>query len=145
MMYAFLLGLILNAVHIPLPQVALDMALNFRGAYTVLGMMIIGLGLSGLKNLSLDGPFLLMAFIAKFVLWPGIMLAVIAVDRAYFGLFSPDMHNIMVVLSIVPMAANTVLYATEMRVHPEKAATAVALTTLFTIVYIPVMVTMFVR
>ncbi len=145
LMYAFAIGLLLNMLHVQAPQALLDMALNFRGAYTVLGMMIIGLGLAGLKNLSLDGPFLCMAFIAKFVLWPAIMLGIIAVDRAHFGLFSTDVRNIMIVLSIVPMAANTVLYATEMRVHPEKAATAVALTTLFTLVYIPVMVTLFVR
>jgi malate permease and related proteins len=47
-------------------------------------------------------------------------------------------------MAIVPLAANTVALATELKVHPERAAIAVLLSTLFALFYIPFMAYIFI-
>ena len=140
MPYAFLLGLAWNVLHLPLPQPALDLLLAFRGAFTVLGMMLVGLGLAGVKRLFVDRRFLTVAFVFKFLLWPLLVLGFIAMDRGFLHLYGEQVHQVMTALAIVPLAANTVAWATELKMHPEKAASAVFLSTAFALLYIPLVV-----
>ena len=66
--YAFLTGILVNNLHINLGSIYLGFAKNFIGAYTVIGMMLIGLGLSDMKSFKVDSKFLISVFSAKFVL-----------------------------------------------------------------------------
>ncbi len=43
-------------------------------------------------------------------------------------------------MSIVPLAANTVAIATELKTYPEKASVAVLMSTLFALFFIPLVV-----
>ena len=142
-LYAFLIGLAWNALHIPMPAPLNELLLHFRGAFTILGMMIIGMGFSSLKTLFVDVRFLLVSFFFKFILWPLAILSIVAADRMFFHLYGDTVHSVMVVLSMVPLAANTVIFATELKVHPEKAASAVFLSTLFALIYIPILSALF--
>lgn len=65
------------------------------------------------------------------------------VDTTYLHFCTPLMHQVMFLLSIVPLAANTVALATELKAEPEKAATSVFFSTLFVLFYIPVMTMLF--
>lgn len=141
--YAFAIALILNLLGVKLGQIYTDFATLFRGAYTVLGMMLIGLGLSSITNFKFDFKFVSASFIAKFVVWPIIIFSIIALDKAFFGFFTEQIHKVMMLMSIVPLAANTVAYATELNAHPGKASFAVLLSTLFALVYIPLILLMF--
>jgi predicted permease len=143
-LYAFLLALAVNFSGIALGQGYMDFAQLFRGAYTVLGMMIIGLGIAGVVNFEFDFKFISLAFLAKFLVWPLFMLGLIFLDSGVFGLFSPFLHKIMFLISIVPIAANTVAYAALLKTHPQKAAVAVLLSTLFALVYIPILAIYFI-
>ena len=138
-LYAFVAGLAWNAAGFSMSPPLEDLLLSFRGAFTVLGMMLIGMGFSSLKHLFVDVRFLAVAFFFKFVLWPLTVLSIVAADRMFFHLFGAAVHDVMIVLSIVPLAANTVIFATELKVHPEKAASAVFLSTLFALIYIPIL------
>jgi malate permease and related proteins len=140
--YAFAAGLTANALHIPLGAGYLGLIANVRGAYAVLGMMLIGLGLAAVRASSIDKAFTGLCFLAKFVAWPAVMTGVIALDRAWLGLFTPLMTDVLILISIVPMAANTVAVATVLDVHPEKAAFAVLLSTLASLVVIPLVATL---
>ncbi|HBY73942.1 MAG TPA: transporter [Candidatus Kerfeldbacteria bacterium] len=138
--YAFIVGLILNLINIPIGQAVTDVAMQVRGAYTVIGMMIIGLGLAKITHLAKDGKFVLSTLLAKFVVWPAVAAAVIFLDRHTVQLFSEEVYAVLTLISIVPMAANTVSYAEALRTHPEKAALAVFVSTLVALLVIPVMV-----
>jgi hypothetical protein len=141
--YAFAAALLLNMLGVKLGPIYTDFALLFRGAYTVLGMMLIGLGLSSIKNYAFDFKFVAASFTAKFIVWPIIIFSIIALDKAFFGFFTEQIYKVMILMSIVPLAANTVAFATELKVHPEKAALAVLLSTLFALFYIPLISVMF--
>lgn len=141
--YAFALALLLNLSGVKLGQIYTDFASLFRGAYTVLGMMLIGLGLSSVKSFKFDFKFVGVAFVAKFIVWPMIIFSVIALDKSFFGFFTEQIHKVMMLMSIVPLAANTVAYATELNVHPEKASFAVFLSTIVALFYIPLVSVLF--
>src|SRR5205085_1740632 len=100
-LYAFALGLGINLFHIPLPEVYTDFITPIRGVYIVMGMMIIGLGLAGLTEFKLDFKFVGMTFLAKFLVWPLLVLSIIALDRSYLGIYEPVSHQALILISIV--------------------------------------------
>lgn len=144
-LYAFILGLILNFATIHPPLFFQEFIGYMKGTYVVLGMMIIGLGLSTLRSLKLDFKYIGMAFLAKFAAWPLIALAVIIFDSYWLGFFNQTIYDVLLLISIVPVAANTVILAAIVKNQPEKAAAAVFLSTFFALIYIPVMVTYFIE
>lgn len=142
--YAFLGGLILNMISFPMPEVFHDFMGHIKGVYIVLGMMIVGLALSGLTKLNIDLKFIGMTFIAKFLVWPLLVFLLIEADIRFFGLYERNVHQALILLAIVPLAINTVVIASEMKSNPEKVATTVLLSTLFALIYLPVMATLFI-
>lgn len=143
--YAFLTGLVLNLSGIRPGQIYFDSVSIFRGAYTLLGMMMIGLGLTSMEKFEVDLKFILSTHLIKFVLWPLAILFIIFLDTHLFRLYDNPIHRIMILISVVPLAANTVAYAAQLKVHPEKAAVAVLLSTIFALAYIPLVVTLFLK
>lgn len=141
--YAFAVALALNLLGIKFGQAYTDFATLFRGTYTILGMMLIGLGLAGITSFEFDFKFVSASFLAKFIVWPIIVFVIIALDKAFFGFFTNQIYSVMTLLSVVPLAANTVAYATEFDIHPEKASFAVLLSTLFALFYIPLISILF--
>lgn len=135
--YAFIIAVVVNVVHVPLSPSYMDFAASFKGAYTVLGMMLVGLGLAGITELAIDKAFVTLSFIAKFAVWPLLMGLIILLDKHFFHLYNGQTYQLLIIMSAVPLAANTVAYASAFGVHPQKAAVAVFLSTLFALVYIP--------
>ncbi len=143
--YAFGVGILFNYFHISLGQNIVTMIGYFKGAYTLLGMMIVGMGLAAVRWTSVDVKFISLAFLAKFVVWPLSIAGVIVMDKLLVHAYTQEIYNVMVIMAVVPLAANAVAFATELKVHPEKTAIAVFLSTLFALVYIPIIATVFVR
>lgn len=137
--YALLAGLICNISGLTLPALYTDLTNNIYGTFFILGSLIIGIGIAGWKKTDLDIPFIAFMMIAKFVLWPAIIGIVIILDRMFLNMFSPDTHKVLFLMSLVPIAANTVTYAALLNVKPEKAAMAVIVSTLVSLLYIPFM------
>lgn len=140
--YALVAGAVMSLSGFAMPAVFYDFLGYFEGAYTVLGMMIIGLGLSGMKRLSIDYGFTGILFAARFVAWPLLALAVVWLDQAYLHLYSDAVRRAVLLISVMPLAANSVAIAALLRCEPEKTATAVVLSTIFAAIYVPVMVSL---
>ncbi|WP_458700408.1 AEC family transporter [Sulfurospirillum sp. 1307] len=141
--YALILGLIFNILDIKFSQNLSSYLDYFKGAYAILGMMMIGMGLSGLRNVGFDKVFMGFAFFIKFIIYPVCVLLIIWLDKMYFNYFDSSLYKVMFIFSIVPMAGNTVAVASLLNVHPQKASLAVILSTVISIVTIPVMVAIF--
>ena len=139
-LYAFALGLFLNYFSIEMPVVYHDFIGHIRGVYTVLGMMIVGVGIAGVAHITLDYKFIAVAFIAKFIVWPLLVFSFVWIDISYLHWYGSDIHHALTLISIVPIAVNTVMMASMANSHPEKASLTVLLSTLFALVYIPLMV-----
>ncbi len=136
-LYSFFLGLIFNALGFKIDDRYLEFTHTFRGAYSVLGMMMIGMGVSSIKKFKFDMRFINLTFFAKFVVWPLVILGVIWIDKRFLHFYGPEIYPVMILISAVPLAANTVAISYALDVEPEKAAVAVLLSTFFALFFIP--------
>jgi hypothetical protein len=139
-LYAFLLALILNLAGVRLPESLAEYLGQFRIAYSIIGIMLIGMGLVGFRQgRGVDRRFLALTLAIKHLLWPALIALIIWFDTRFFGLLHRDLYRVMFVFAIVPLAGNTVTLAVLLNARPEKAALAVLLSTLLSIITIPFM------
>lgn len=139
--YAFLFGVCAQLLHLDMGQVYRDFVPNFRGAYVLLGSLLIGVALSELTRAHAELSLMLRAFFTRFLVWPVVSIGLILLDRYQLGIFMgrTDIYQVVFLMSIVPIAANTVAYATFLKSEPERAAFVVFTSTIFAIVFIPLM------
>lgn len=137
-LHAFILGIILNLIGFKLPETYISYSDYLKGAYSILGMMLVGMGLEKMKsNQAFDIKFISYAMFIKFVIWPSVVLAFIFLDKNYFHFLDSSYYLLMFIFSIVPLAGNTVTVATILNVKPEKMSIALFISILISLVYIP--------
>lgn len=138
-LYAFILGIICNLAGLKIPEEISAYTAQFKGAYGILGMMMLGMGLLGLKSNpdNFDKKFISITFIIKFVFWPLAMLGFIYIDKTYLQFLNEDLYKVLFLFSIVPLAGNAVTLAVLLNAKPEKTSLAVFLSTVVSIVFIP--------
>lgn len=138
--YAVFLGLIFNSMNGELPELFLTYWEHFKGAYVVIGMMIIGAALSKIDKFVFGIRFASLTFLGKFLVFPLLAFMLISLDRSVLNLFSEDIYKLVMIISIVPPGANIAVFATQMNMQPEKAATTILMGTVFALIYIPFIV-----
>lgn len=138
--YAFLFAVIFLYFEIKLPDTMKNFVISMQGAYVTLGMMLIGFGISSIKNFSFDYKFISLSFIGKFLIWPLLTSSLVLLDYYVFHIYSIEIYRAFLLLSIVPIAANTVIFATALDVFPDKVSSAVLFSTIFALAYVPIMI-----
>ena len=141
-LYAFLLAVLLQILHLKLGSIYTDFVPNFRGAYVLFGTVIIGIALSEFSRAHAQWHVLARTFLVRFVVWPIVVSSLISIDKNSLHLYSTDVYRVAFLMSIVPLAANTVSYAAFLKAEPQRAAFAVFSSTIFALVYIPMMVSL---
>ena len=111
-----------------------------KGAYVVIGMMIIGAALADTKKLVIDPKFVALVFSGKFLLVPMMGALFIWLDKTVLHWLVAELHQVIVIITIVPPAANVVAFAAQLNIRPEKAATTILIGTIFALFYIPAIV-----
>jgi predicted permease len=137
MLYAFLLGSVAAFMEWRPAGFMLDMLEYCKGAYTVLGMMMIGIGLASMTRFRVDMGFTALLFFNKFIFWPALAVGVVWVDRIFLGVYSPSVHQALLLISVMPLAANSVAIAALLNCQPQRTAAAVLLSTIFGIFFVP--------
>jgi predicted permease len=118
-----------------------DYSNYLKGAYAILGMMLVGMGMEKIKtDNSLDKKFITYTLAIKFILWPTLILIFIFIDKNFIHFLNDGFYMVMFLFSIVPLAGNTVTVATLLNVKPEKMSLAVFISTLVSLFYIPLMI-----
>lgn len=145
-LYAFVLAVILQLSHVDISKLFFYATLdNFISAYNVLGLLLVGVGIAGISHESLDKAYLVLSMIAKFVIWPLFALFIIVVDRHMTHLLTPFSSNIFLLQATAPIALNVISVSSILKLYPEKVSLAVAVSTLFAIVYIPIFLAFFLK
>ncbi len=119
---------------------------KFTGTYSVLGMLMIGLGLAQLHTLKFNREllnFIALSFSACFFVSPLLSLGLILLDLNYWHLWSQEIYKVLILISVVPIASNTITFATKFDYDIEAISFTVLLSTLFAVFYIPWIVTLF--
>lgn len=138
--YALPLALLLRQADVNLPDTFWTYWEHFKGAYVILGMMIIGAALSTLEKFVFSWRFNGLVFLGKFIMWPLLMGAFIFADIYYFNLFGHEVYKMLMLLSVMPSAANVAAFAAQFNINPEKAATTILVSTVLVLLLIPLMV-----
>jgi malate permease and related proteins len=138
-LYAIAAALVVNALDIELPRLFFTYRDYFKGAYVIVGMMIIGSALGKARRLDMDWIFLLLSFAGQFVLWPLLAYGAVLIDRTLLHFWGEEVHGLLLVMSLMPPAANITAFAAQLDLRPEKVAATVLLGTVFALFYIPVM------
>ncbi len=136
-LHACWLGVACNLGQLHLPAFVPATVDLLAGGFSAVGMMIVGLGLAAVGRLRVDLGFTAFAFAWKFVAWPAAALAFIRADRLWLHAFGAIGHKVLLIESLAPMAAVTVVHATLQDIHPDRAAVAVAASTLVALVWLP--------
>lgn len=142
-LYAYFLGLILQHCGFTLESPLKEITEHMQGTFVILGCMVIGLSLSAVKCWSLDWKFLSVFLSAKFIAAPILVILFVYLDQHFLHLYTLNIHKAMLLISFVPPASNTVIFATLYNTHPEKTATAVLVGTLIALFYIPTFIALF--
>lgn len=143
-LYAIVAGLAWNIAGLPLPDQFFVYWHYFKGAFVIIGMMIIGIGMSqGMEKLSHSSAFMIWLLVIKFLIWPAVAIGILLIDRMFFGVLTPPLDMIMLIMALTPLPGNAVAYAAEFDLRPNQAATAVMLSTVIALVYIPAVYALF--
>lgn len=139
-LYAFFLAVLLNLNGIGISELFEPLFTNLRGAYSVFGMMIIGMSIQSFRGLAGNLRFTALAFFGKFIAWPLLALAFWWLDSHGPQLYSLDVYRAIFLISITPVAANTVVIANLLNLAPAQVAGTALLSTVVALVYIPFMI-----
>lgn len=153
LVYAVALGLLINAVNLPLPMFLYDLYEMFKIVLIVLGMTVVGVAMSKIdfasfkaksadkkkakKSAAIDYKFLTSALLIKHLVWPLVIFGVILIDNKFFQFYPAEVYIMLVIISIVPLAANTVSYASRLDLQPQQAAVAVLASNIIAFFLIP--------
>lgn len=135
--YAMVLALFFNSWGYRLGPVLVEWGKHFQGTYTVLGMLLLGIGAGQMASLKWNARFFLTSFSIKFLLWPLLTLLVFYIDSQAYSLFDPTTRQVMFLMSLVPLPAISVAVAALFNAHPEEVALTVLASTIWAMFWIP--------
>ena len=135
-LYAFFLGLIAHAAGVPLGVAYQDLVQRTLGGYSLLGMLLVGFGLSQVARLRFDFRFMGVAMAARYIVWPLVTWALVW-PAASMGFIDTALARELSVFAFVPIAANMVAFAAQFNIYPDKAAVTVVTSTFLSLFLIP--------
>lgn len=140
---AFLIGCLFSMAGFNIPDFLDDFIYNMRSTYAVLGMIMIGLGVSTLNKFEIDLKFTAAAFTAKFIFYPAVVNIFILIDKFIIHNYTAEHYQAVQLISVAPMAASTIVFASLTKMNTEKVATTVLLSALFSLIYTPSIISLY--
>ncbi|MDX1916891.1 MAG: AEC family transporter [Rickettsiaceae bacterium] len=141
MLHAFGIGCLFSLLEIHLPEFLDDFLEDMKSTYSILGMLMIGLGIAKLKNFEIDREFILASLFSKYIIYPCLVCIFIIIDKYILGIYDAPEYNALLLLSSAPLAANTIVVSSIMKFSPERVATSVLISCMISLIYIPIMAT----
>ncbi len=140
-LYAAAAGMIFKGSAIEVPAYISEFLILFQGAYSVLGMMVIGITLAQFLDLKIDWRFLCLS-----IGWKHLLIPCLGIFIFYYGLHvDAELMKVIVLMLSTPMAANIVVLANQLDVHPEIAATTVLFSTCLSLISVPLALALFLK
>ncbi len=137
-LYGTVAGILWSASGYDLGAPVISLWEKFMAAYSVLGMMIVGIALGQMTKFQWDTKLFSWLLGVKFLLWPVLAGGFLILGAgAFMASFDPRLPLLFILIASVPLAGNTPAYAAMTGLHPDKAAVATLVSTLVSIVTIP--------
>ncbi|WP_081810912.1 AEC family transporter [Bacillus sp. UNC438CL73TsuS30] len=126
--YAFLFGFVLHAVSIKLPEFVWTPIKNTSNAFIAIALITLGAQSAFLKITSLSLP-LVLSLVGRLILSPCMAIFIILLLK-----LDGTTAQSLLIASSFPTSRNSSLFALEYGNHPEYAAQAVLMSTVFSII-----------
>lgn len=139
-LWSAIAGLALSAMDVKLPQLFFDLHREFRGAYMVLGMMIIGISLSTIKIKEALSRAFFLALVGRLIVYPLCMSLLVLLESSQVGFFSDEMRTAALLFGFLPVAANLIPYCSQLRLSTEVAGSIVFISTVICTIVAPFLV-----
>lgn len=137
--YGALSGFLLNLSGFEFTPLMVEYWHRFTGTIIILGMMLIGAALARMDRFRFDASFFVGVVCLRYVLWPALGIAWVALDLYYLGILPEQIHGMIILICACPLAANTVAYATKLDLYPALTSCMVLITTFLALAFIPFM------
>lgn len=111
---------------------------KFIGAYTLLGMLVVGLGLAKVRELKFNKSFISLALIAKFICFPACAIALMWLNNKICHFYNPETLKIIFLMSIVPIGANSITISNELNLDTDLVSITVVISNILALIYIPI-------
>ena len=135
--YGLVGGIVLNVTHVELPDAAISVLNMMRITFSVLGMMLVGVALSGIRIAHFDIKFQSFVHLGKFLVTPAIICSGVWLEAAMLDIFDIEARVIIVIISLVPLAANIAAFAAMFDIRTKTASLAVMISTCLALVFLP--------
>ncbi len=142
-LYGVAAGVTLNLLNVEISDVVYKYWTHATGAYVIIGMMLIGVGLSKLDGLKLNWRFTGLCFAHKYIIWPACFIGLIALDHLYLHWLDFNTHLMLLLIGVCPLPANAVAYATQLKLPAEEVAATILLSTIFALLYVPAAISLY--
>ena len=109
---------------------------KFVGALTFLGMAMIGLGLASIEKIKFNFKFISLSLFSKFIIYPAFYFLFLFFNTK-FDLYSTQVTQIIFYMSFVPVGANCITLATQLKLDTDDASIVIILSTVLSLVLIP--------
>lgn len=136
-LHGMILGLFWNFMQWPLPEVFFTYWDRFTGAWVVIGMMLIGIALGKQPFFKINWKLFTCMMSMRYLIWPIVMFAFVMLDVYVLQLFNGQIYTLLLLLAVIPHAANGVALAAQLKVCPEDTATVVLISTVFGLFFVP--------
>ena len=142
-LYTGVIGFVLIACGYKLPEFVDEFMYNMRITYTMLGLMIIGIGLATIKSFRIHWGITFMTLITKYMLWPIMVALVIFIDKNIFHFYDDNIYKCLIILAIIPISVTNTILANVFNYPSDEIMLMVALNVLIAFVHVPLMIMLF--
>ncbi len=144
---AFILGCILNFLGFTVPVFLIEFNKNIQGTFSFLGVLLVGIALSQIKEFKVELKFILASFANKFLFLPLLTNFFILLDYFLFKIYAGNVsyYNALNLLSLAPLASNVVVMSSLYRAETAKVASTVLMSIIFVLLYMPLMCTILIK
>ena len=116
---------------------------HFVGVLIVLGMLMVGLGLSQIREMKFNWKFINLTLFAQFIVYPALALLFIFLNQTFFHFYNEEVLQIIFLMSLVPIGANTITIASRLKINNGTLSFAVLISTFLSLFVIPFAVILF--
>lgn len=142
-MYAVILGFFFSKTTLEIPDFLLPSFEMLKGAYGVLGLMMIGIGIGKARKIAFDLKLISFAVIGKFMAYPIITFIFIFIDNHTLNILDNKTEQLFYLGSLMPLGINTINFAALTQEREAEAATLVLLSSVIACILIPLYLTYF--
>lgn len=136
---SFVLGILCHRLNLSIPLIIDDFFDSVQACYMILGLMMIGASLLDIRNTKIDWRFVFLLFSARFITSPVLTLFFVLLDLNWLHLFSQQIDHAMLMLSFMPPAVSTIIFANMYRHDDKDASVSVMGGMLLAMVMMPVL------